>query len=241
MSTNFEEKTIQALILSIAIGLAFIFSQTTLSEYFLQITALCIILYILLEAFSKKIKIIPQQKLIASFIIFTFVAYLIIFSTGSLFSPVFFLVYFLLFGVAFVFGPYMAIIVSVVSIVIFLATPKKELLIETLQILSIVLIAPLSFLFAKFYEKSKEEETKVAFLKKEEQLLTKEVIEQEKTVREWTSTNFKERLIKIWENLDKLARQKEINSFQRQKITEISNQLSGLLKSAQMLEKRISK
>ncbi len=241
MPTDFEEKTIQALVLSIAIGLAFIFSQTALSQYFLQITAFCAILYFLLEALSRKIKIFPQTKLIASFIIFTFVAYLIIFSTGSLFSPAFFLIYFLLFGVAFIFGPYMTIIVSAVSIVIFLATPKKEILSETLQILSIILIAPLSFLFAKFYEKSKEEETKVAILKKEEQLLTKEVVEQEKAVREWTLNNFKERLVKIWENLDKLARQKEINTFQRQKITEISNQLSGLLKSAQILEKKISK
>lgn len=241
MNFNLEEKTIQALILSIAIGLAFIFSQTTLSEYFLQITALCIILYLFLEALSRKTRINPQQKLTASFIIFTFVAYLIIFSTGSLFSPLFFLVYFLLFGVAFIFGPYMAIIVSVVSITIFIATPRKDILNEITQIFSIISIAPLSVLFAKFYEKSKEQEIEVAILKKEEQLLTKEVIEQEKAVREWTSTKFKEKLIKIWENLDKLARQKEINTFQRQKITEISNQLSGLLKSAQMLEKRISK
>lgn len=241
MNFNLEEKTIQALILSIAIGLAFIFSQTTLSEYFLQITALCIILYLFLEALSRKTRINPQQKLIASFIIFTFVSYLIIFSTGSLFSPLFFLVYFLLFGVAFIFGPYMAIIVSVVSITIFIATPRKDILNEITQIFSIISIAPLSVLFAKFYEKSKEQEIEVAILKKEEQLLTKEVIEQEKAVREWTSTKFKEKLIKIWENLDKLARQKGINTFQRQKITEISNQLSGLLKSAQMLEKRISK
>lgn len=241
MSGNFEEKTIQALLLGLSIGLAFIISQTSLSDYLLQVIAFCSISYLLIEALSRKNKITLQNKLISSFILFTFVTYLIIFSTGSLFSPAFFLLYFLLFGVAFIFGSYMAIVVSVISIIIFFATPKKELLNEVLQILSIMLIAPVSFTFAKLYEKSKEEETKVAILKKEEELLTKEVIEQEKAVRDWTSSNFKARLIKIWENLERLAQQENISASQKQKITEISNQLSGLLRSAQMLEKKVSK
>ena len=241
MSGNFEEKTIQALLLSISIGLAFIISQTTLSSYLLQSIAFCTVLYFLIEIGSRKNKITPQTKLTSSFILFTFITYLILFSTGSLFSPAFFLLYFLLFGVAFIFGSYMTIVVSLISITIFLATPKKEFLSEILQILSIILIAPVSFLFAKFYEKSKEEETKVAILKKEEQILTKEVIDQEKAVRNWASSDFRTRLIKIWENLEKLAQQENTSTSQKQKIAEISNQLSGLLKSAQILEKKVSK
>lgn len=241
MSEINQKRIIQAMLLTLSVAISFIIAKSSLSDFLLQIVSLLLASYILLQFLSKKISFIRQNKLVINFLLITIVIYTLIFSTGDLFSPLFFLIYFLLFGVALLLEPYSALFLSLISAVFFLFTAGKEFWQEVIQLSSIFLISPLALIFGNQYLKLQEEETKVELLKKEEKILASEVIDQEKTVREWTFEELRKRLIKIWENLEEVLQDEEITEKNRKKINEISNQLSNLLKSGETLEKKISK
>lgn len=241
MSETTQKRLIQAMLLTLSISFSFLIAKTTLSDFLLQLVSLLLSIYILVQFLSKKIALIRQNKLIIDFFLITIVIYTLIFSTGDLFSPVFFLIYFLLFGVALLFEPYSALILALVSTVFFLLTTGKEFWQEVIQLSSLFVISPLALIFGNQYLKLKEEETQVEILKKEEKILASEIVSQEKVVRDWTFGELRNKLIKIWENLEGIAKDKDLSTKSKNKINEISNQLSSLLKSAQELEKRISK
>jgi len=241
MSEINQKRIIQAMLLTLSVAISFIIAKSSFSDFLLQIVSLLLASYILLQFLSKKISFIRQNKLVINFLLITIVIYTLIFSTGDLFSPIFFLIYFLLFGVALLLEPYSALFLSLISAVFFLFTTGKEFWQEVIQLSSIFLISPLALIFGNQYLKLQEEETKVELLKKEEKILASEVIDQEKTVRKWTVEELRKRLIKIWENLEEVLQDEEITEKSRKKINEISNQLSNLLKSGETLEKKISK
>lgn len=241
MSETTQKRLIQAMLLTISISISFIVAKTTLSDFLLQAISLLLSIYILIQFLSKKIAVIRQNKLIIDFFLITIVIYTLIFSTGDLFSPVFFLTYFVLFGVALLFEPYSALFLALVSTIFFLLTTGKEFWQEVIQLTSLFIISPLALIFGNQYLKLKEEETQVEILKKEEKILASEIVSQEKTVRAWTFGELRNKLIKIWENLEEISKDKNLSEKSTNKINEISNQLSNLLKSGQELEKRISK
>jgi hypothetical protein len=103
------------------------------------------------------------------------------------------------------------------------------------------MITPFALIFASQYKKIYQNEQEIEYLKKEENILLKEVVAQESQVKNWTAKEFKQRLIKIWENLEKVSSDSSITAFGKQKLKEISNQLANLLKSADEMEKKIEK
>jgi hypothetical protein len=241
MSEENQKRIIQILILAISISLSFILAKSIASEFILQVISFLLAIYISTQFLSKKIDFLKQNKLIIDFFIITILIYTLIFSTGDLFSPVFFLIYFLLFGVSLLLEPYSALFLALISSVFFLFTTGKEFWQEIIQLSSIFLISPLALIFGSQYLKLQEKETKIEMLEKEEKILTQEVVSQEKEVRQWTLGELRSRLIKIWENLEKLSADSGMSKTSRQKLVEISNQLSNLLKSAKTLEKKVSK
>jgi hypothetical protein len=171
----------------------------------------------------------------------TLAVYLIVFATGALFSPVFFLVYFLLFGIALLFEPSAAFSLAIISAAFLLLTPRKDFWPEILQLLSLFLISPLAIIFGTQYIKLQQSEQNVEMLKKQEGMLVGEVVSQEKEVKKWTFGDFRQRLIKIWENIDQIASDSRLDAKHKQKLLEISNQLSNLFKSAGEMEKKVEK
>lgn len=240
MSENTERRIIQTLLLLLAVSISFILGKG-MPQFTLQVIAFLLACYTTSHFLSRKINAIRNNKTIIDFLLITLAVYTIIFSTGDLFSPAFFLIYFLLFGVTLLFEPFSALLLATISTVFFLLTPQKGFWLEAIQLGSIFLISPLALIFGNQYLKLQEKETEVEILKKEEKILASEVVSQEKAVREWTFGEFRNQLIKIWENLEKISRREDITKGSQQKLTEISNQLSNLLKSAQTLEKKISK
>jgi hypothetical protein len=93
------------------------------------------------------------------------VVLLLIFSTGSLSSPVFFLLYFLGFGIAFVFEPAVTFVFVLGTILIFMPEVLKvDFVSGFLKVGSLLLISPLAYFFGKEYRKTDKQETEIEAL-----------------------------------------------------------------------------
>jgi hypothetical protein len=90
---------------------------------------------------------------------------LLIFSTGSLNSPLFFLLYFLGFGIAFVFEPAITFIFVLGAILVFAPDAlKTDIMTNLLKIGSLVLISPLAFFFGREYRANDQKEEAIEAL-----------------------------------------------------------------------------
>jgi hypothetical protein len=93
------------------------------------------------------------------------VIFLLIFSTGSLSSPLFFLLYFLGFGIAFVFEPAITFVFVIGAILVFAPdVVKTDTLMNLLKIGSLVLISPLAFFFGREYRTNDKQEEEIEAL-----------------------------------------------------------------------------
>jgi hypothetical protein len=90
---------------------------------------------------------------------------LLIFSTGSLNSPLFFLLYFLGFGIAFVFEPAITFVFVLGAILVFAPDAlKTDIMTNLLKIGSLVLISPLAFFFGREYRANDQKEEAIEAL-----------------------------------------------------------------------------
>jgi hypothetical protein len=123
-------------LLSVTSVTAYLFSLTPLVEFLPQSVAFLSVLFIIFRQFHLPV-IYP-----ASFIIC-----LIVFSTGSLGSPLFFLIYFLLFAAAFLQPPATSLSFSVVLVL--LLTQSLISLFSLIPLISLIFIAPLVWLVSR--------------------------------------------------------------------------------------------
>jgi len=237
-----QKKFLHSITIIISISLAFYWTENSLlSSLTPQIIAVMTIFYLGFSVIVKKLPNLSKNKPAIDLLLITFIVFLIIFSTGTLFSPAFFLIYFLLFAVSLLFEPSTAFILAVISAIFFLISPRKDFWPEMLQLSSVFLITPLALIFGSQYIKLLQSKDRISLLEKDERSLIKEVVDQEKSVKKWTNEDFRKRLIKIWENLDSIAKDESLVDGHKQKLHEISNQLSKLLKSGADLERKIEK
>ena len=235
-----KDLIVHNLTLFLAVGFAYLwtFSEST-SEYSLQLVALFAIVYIALQVASKRLGTI-KNKILYGFLLLTIIVFLIVFSTGALFSPLYFLIYFLLFAIALLFEPSAAFSLAIIATIFFLLTPRKEILVEILQIGSLYLIAPLANIFGAQYIKLLEDEEKIEVLKDQEKKLVDEVERQETEVEKWVSTDLMTKLASIWESVEEIEAKDRLNTELKAKLQKISDELSNLLESARNLEKKIN-
>jgi hypothetical protein len=93
------------------------------------------------------------------------VIFLLIFSTGSLNSPLFFLLYFLGFGISFVFEPSITFVFVVGAILVFAPDALKiDAVSNLLKIGSLILISPLAFFFGREYRTNDKQEEEIEAL-----------------------------------------------------------------------------
>lgn len=220
-----------------AILLSFLSSKTI---FVLQFTALLIVLYIIADFMAKKTKLLTENKRFIDIFFLTSVVFLVIFSSGGLYSPLFFLIYFLLFGVSLLFEPSTGILLSIFASVFLLLLPRKEILYEFLQLASLFLIAPLSTIFGSQYKKLKVDEEKIKILTKEEQVIQKSSLITEGNIKKWTENELRNRLGGIWKDLDTLVQQASNGTPYVEKYQKLKSEIVDLLKSAQGLEKKVS-
>ncbi|MGA2911650.1 MAG: hypothetical protein ABSE17_03385 [Candidatus Levyibacteriota bacterium] len=151
---------LQSLILVLSFVFVFVWKETPFASYTVPLSGLLIVLYILLSA-RQKGKGFLQMGGEGPWGIFFLntVILLLIFSTGSIDSVLFFLLYFLGFGIAFVFEPAVTFVFVLGVILVFVPDAiKGDLLVNSLKLGSLLLISPLAFFFGKEYRKTDQQD-----------------------------------------------------------------------------------
>lgn len=229
---------------TLILSLSFIFSffwtkNEILSLYTLQLTAFLILTYLITQAVIKKNANLLKFKILFDVSIISFVVFLLVFSTGALFSPLFFLMYFLLFGVSLLFEPESAITLSLLAGIFFLFTPKKDFLHEILQLSSLVIISPLAVIFGKQYLKLLQSESKIKILEVTGKALEEEVIRQEKEVKNWTSNVLTQKLSEIQKGLNAVLKDENIPDKEKVELKNIFFQIYQVFMSGKEMEKKV--
>ncbi len=148
-------------ILILSFGAVFLWEQSSLDTYTIQVLAGLVIIYILIAAINKK----RRRDIIGGaadiFILNTSIL-LLISITGNLYSPLYFLLYFLGFGITFIFEPLSVFVYVLGAIAIFLPEALKNGSVESfIRLGSLILISPLAFFFGQEYRDRDVQEEKI--------------------------------------------------------------------------------
>jgi hypothetical protein len=220
-------------ILAVATVVAsFLISVSPLSNYGLQIAAFAMIVYVGVSFLIRKRILSPDLKVTLDILVFSLTVSLLIFTTGGFTSPVFFLSYFLLFGVALFSSPITATAITITFALLFIVAPKADFWIDLLQMASLVSIAPLSILFGKQYLKVLQDKKMITGLS---QKVQKNKVE----VTDWTEGDFRRRLLRIQEYLQKLSLDPSIELDKKERINSLYRQIYDLFLSGRTMEKKI--
>ena len=157
---------LQTAILILSFVVIFIWHTFPLSDYTVPLLSILIFLYMILSLRKRGKGFLNMggEGPWGIFILNT-VVLLLIFSTGSLNSPLFFLLYFLGFGIAFVFEPPVAFVFAIGAILIFAPDAlKTDVITNALKIGSLILISPLAFFFGQEYRVNDQKEEAIEAL-----------------------------------------------------------------------------
>ena len=216
----------------IAVVVAFLISISPLASYGLQIAALMIIIYVAVSFLIRKEILSTDIKVTLDILIFSMTISLLVFTTGGFSSPVFFLSYFLLFGIALFSSPITATAITVTFALLFIVAPKADIWIDLLQIGSLLAIAPLSVLFGKQYLRVLEDKKMITGL-------NQKVQRNKVDVTAWTEGDFRRRVLRIQEYLQKLLNDPTIGLDKKERITSLYRQIYELFLSGREMEKDI--
>lgn len=151
---------LQFLMLVFSFAVAYAFSLPTLSSYTTQIIGFLIFIFLVTSV--KKWDVWPHGGSYESIFLLTTIIFLLVLSTGGIFSPLFFLLYFLAFGIAFIADPRVVLILILGMVVIFLPQALNSGSFENaIKIASLVIISPLAYFFGKTFKKEEELEEKI--------------------------------------------------------------------------------
>lgn len=149
-----------AITLLVSFVLVYIWEQTFLADYTIQVLGLFVVIYILLTVIRRKKHPNANFGGTADIFILNTTIFLLISLTGAIYSPLFFLLYFLGFGITFIFEPATVFLFTIGAALLFLPQAMKNNSIESyIRLGSLVLISPLAFFFGQEYkDRDKEEE-----------------------------------------------------------------------------------
>jgi hypothetical protein len=222
--------TIHTTFLSLAILLTYFWTKSPLlSVYNLQLTALLTIFYFLSRLLIKKNSFILNLE---STIIFTSIILLLVFSTGSLESPLFFLLDFLLFALALFIEPFQAGAIAILISLIFLVTGQNLSSTATINILSLLLVTPLAILFGRKFLENQVKQGRI-------EILENTLASEETDTLLWLSTKSKPTIISIIDNLSLVISSNNLPHHLQDKLKKSYSDLIALHQSADILEKKI--
>ncbi len=156
----------ESLVLILSFILIFIFEMTPLSSLTTPILGLLIALYLIasLRNKGKGFLNLGGEGPWGIFILNTLI-FILIFSTDSINSPLFFLLYFLGFGISFVFEPSITFIFVIGALLVFAPeVMRNDITNNILKLGSLVLISPLAFFFGKEYRRNEDQQEELESL-----------------------------------------------------------------------------
>lgn len=190
---------VHSLLLIICVALAFIFPQTGLVAYDIEIAAL---LFVLLFV-ARKLSLFSRRTRLFESAVFTLIIVGVINITGGLQSPYFFLVHFLLFSISLLLEPIIPIIVTLTLMVFFVFTfHGQATLAQLLPIFSLALMTPFALILGNEYEETKR--------------LKKSMSAQTENTFLFLSLILKNHLREIQNNIENFVGDHELNSIKRQ-------------------------
>lgn len=193
------KELIHSIILIICISLAFIFPQTPLAAYDIEIAAVLFVVLFIARRFSFFSK---KSRLFES-VIFTFIIVSVITTTGGLSSPYFFLIHFLLFALTLLLEPLIPIIVTITLMLFFLFTFSGSVTVmQLLPIFSLALMTPFALILGNEYEETKR--------------LSKSLSSQKENTFLFLSLMLKNNLKEIQKNIDNFTGDHELSTIKRQ-------------------------
>jgi hypothetical protein len=211
---------------------AFLISVSPLSIYGLQISALLIVIYVGVSFLIRKHILSVDLKVTLDVLVFSLTISLLVFTTGGFASPIFFLSYFLLFGVTLFSSPITATAITITFALLFIVAPKADFWMDLLQMGSLLAIAPLSVLFGKQYLKVLQDKKIITGL-------SQKVQKNKVDVTDWTEGDFRRRLLRIQEYLQKLNNDPSIGLDKKERINSLYRQIYDLFLSGRTMEKKI--
>lgn len=224
-------------VLFIILLLSFVWTQTDLKDFTPHLVVLLIIFY--LATHFKLAGKLKTHSLHSDMYLATAVVALLVFSTGSLSSPVFFLFYFLLFGASLLISTASSYVITLVASVLLATSLQVDIVSELFQIVSLFLIAPIAALFGKQYVKGLSDQNKINLLQADAEMIKDELLEskesgetQAKMVAGWNKALIKKPLTSIWQQVDELLILKNLPKEAYTKLATISKELQKVLKGA---------
>lgn len=200
----------QSILLSISFTFVFVWQQTPLSDYTIQILGLFIAIFLILSAFKKSSRTLGyalESQNSWSIFFLTSIVLLLVFSTGGLNSNLFFLLYFLCFGIAFAFEPLTVFIFVIGALLVFFPDALvNDVMSNIIKLGSLALISPLAFFFGR------------EFRQEEKQSKTMETIK----------TNAKEVADKIEADVDLIKEDKKLQQNDLEKLADIQEEAQEL-------------
>lgn len=196
----------QIFFLALSFVLVFVWNTSSLSDQTVPMLGLLVFIYLILSARKKGKAFLTMggDGPLGIFILNT-VILLLIFSTGSIDSPLFFLLYFLAFGIAFVFEPLSVFVFTIGTISILLPSAGNNS--ENLLLLgSLLLISPLAYFFGREYRKSDKKETEIEAIRERSEFAADEISKDVEEVLKDNNLDSKdvEKLNEILEETDDL-------------------------------------
>lgn len=226
---------------SVFLGSSVIFTyiwthNPVLSPYNLQLCAGMIILY-----FSMRFMVRSSQLFtLESTLILVMITLMLVYSTGSLNSPLFFLLDFLLFALVLLFQPTLAAVLTTIIVFLFLGDQLLKDQVDFLSgaaltnLLSLTLITPLALMFGRKFLQMQQAAGKI-------QVLEKDVSQEQTDTLMWVSTQARPDLIKILDSLGQIIASNQLPHHLQSKLKVTYDDLIALGKSANELETEVKK
>ena len=192
------KELVHSILLIICIALAFIFPQTALVAYDIEIAAT---LFALLFV-ARKFAIFSKRTRLFESIVFTLVIVGLVNTTGGMNSPFFFLIYFLLFALTLLLEPIISIVATLSLMIFFvLGMQNHATLQELLPLFSLALMTPFALILGNEYE--------------ETQRLKKTMSTQTENTDLFLSLMLKNSLHHIQDQIDQFTGDRELQTIQK--------------------------
>ena len=202
-----------------------------MSKFTLQLTALLILVFVFHNWLVKKRQNIDPIQIYQNIInltIVTIVTVILILSTGGAGSILFWLLNFLLFFAAVFFRPGAGLTLSLAVGIAFLLNEPQLTLPQLINLISLLLMAPLASFFSTQYRR-------LIMAKKEVEKLSNQANSLEQSTLIWLTLDFRHQIEKAIDLLSQIS----VPYHQRERLNELYRDIKALWHSGQELEKKI--
>lgn len=207
-------------------------SKPELSKFSLQLSGLLLLVFIL----NKKYRYVTNS------IIITLLTLLLILDTGSLSSPLFFLADFLLFGLSLFINPWAGFNLGLALSLLFLLNSDLTSTSHLTNLISLLLMAPLAFIFGNQYLKLLIANNQVKILQHQSKRLNSLLAQEETASLLWLAIDFHNKIAQAIDLTSQLiANVSRIPYHQKTQLNQLYQDLKELFRSGAELKTKIDK